>query len=518
MRAKILALVILLGGALGCQRSAEVPPGFLVVGMQSFPNNLDPRIGTDEASQKIHQLLYTYLLRVDDRLRIVPGLASSWDHTDPLTYIVHLRPGVRFHDGRMLSAADVVFTFSSFLDPAFVSARKGAYRLLDSVRALDPLTVEFRLKEPFGSFPINLVMDIVPAPTPGAPQEAFARHPVGTGPYRFVRSATDDRVVLEAFPHGFEGAPRNAGLVLRTIPDDTMRGLELRKGTVDLIVNDLSPDVVHQLARDDRLRVVESPGTDYAYVGLNLRDPILRDVRVRQALMLAIDRPAIVEHLRRGQAEVALGILPRASWAFEPNIPAFPYDPARARQLLDGAGYPDPDGDGPRPRFRLSLKVSSAEFYRLQAAVIQQDLQRVGVEVDIRSYEFATLYADVLSGNFQMYTLVWVGVSDPDMLRRVFHSKQMPPSGFNRGFFSDPRVDRVIDAATTSTNDGERARLYAEAQRLIAEEVPYISLWHRTNVAVAQRGVTGIRLGPSADFAFLKDVVRTERLRNVAAR
>lgn len=518
MRARLVALVILLAGTFGCRQSIDVPPGFLVVGMQSFPNNLDPRIGTDEASQKIHQLLYSYLLRIDDRLRIVPGLASSWDNPDPLTYIVRLREGVSFHDGRILSAADVVFTFSSFLDPAFVSARKGAYRLLDSVRALDPLTVEFRLKEPFGSFPINLVMDIVPAPTPGSPTEDFARQPVGTGPYRFMRSVTDDRVVLAAFPNYFEGAARNPGLVLRTIPDDTMRGLELRKGTVDLIVNDLSPDVVHQLGRDDRLQVSEAPGTDYAYVGLNLRDPILRDVRVRQALAMAIDRSAIVEHLRRGQAEVALGILPRASWAFEPNVPAFPYDPARARQMLDEAGYPDPDGDGPRPRFYLSLKVSSAEFYRLQAAVIQQDLQRVAVDVDIRSHEFATLYADVLSGNFQMYTLVWVGVSDPDMLRRVFHSKQMPPSGFNRGFFSDPRVDRVIDAATTSTNGSERARLYAEAQRLIAGEVPYISLWHRTNVAVAQRGLTGIRLSPSADFGFLKDVGRTDKPGRAAAR
>ena len=489
-----------------CSPPPDALPGVLVIAMQSYPNNLDPRIGTDEASQKLHQLLYDPLLRIDDSLRIVPGLASSWENPDPLTYIVRLRPNVRFHDGRVLSAADVVFTFGSFLDPAFVSARKGAYRLLDSVRAIDPLTVEFKLKEPFGSFPINLVMQIVPAPGTAGPREDFARHPVGTGPYSLVRAATDDRVVLAAFPDYFNGTPKNPGLVVRTIPDDTMRGLELRKGSVHLIVNDLSPDIAHQLARDEGLQLVEAPGTDYAYVGLNLRDPVLRDARVRQALTMAIDRKGIVEYLRRGQAQVASGILPRNSWAFAPDATDFPFDPDRAGQLLDQAGFPDPDGDGPRPRFTLSLKVSSSEFYRLQAAVIQQDLQRVGVHVDIRSYEFATLYADVLSGNFQMYTLVWVGVSDPDMLRRVYHSRQMPPSGFNRGFFNDARVDRAIDAATTSADDVVRAQYYRDAQRLIAQEAPVISLWQKNNIAVGQRALTGIHLSPLSDFGFLKDV------------
>ena len=138
------------------------------------------------------------------------------------------------------------------------------------------------------------------------------------------------------------------------------------------------------------------------------------------------------------------------------------------------------------PRLRLSLKVSTNEFIRLQAAVIQQDLKQVGIELDVRSYEFATLYADVLKGNFQLFTLQWVGVSDPDMLRRVFHSKQMPPNGFNRGYYENPEVDRLIDAAMAATTDDERRRLYGEAQRVVAEDAPYISLWYKTNVAVSR--------------------------------
>lgn len=492
----------------GCSAPPDVPPGYITVAITSSPNNLDPRIGTDEVSQKIHQLLYASLVHIDDHLRPVPALAASIQQPDPLTYLVRIRQGVRFHDGRLLTARDVAYTFQSFLDPHFVSGRKGAYRLLESVAEVDPLTVRFRLKEPFGSFLVNLEMGIVPAPAAGQDPTSLALAPIGAGPYRFVKAAADDRVVLEAAPGYVDGPPRNAGIVLKVVPDDTMRGLELRKGTVDLVVNDLAPDIVHQLAHDPRLQSVRAPGTDYAYIGLNLRDPILRDVRVRRALAMAIDRRAIVDHLRRGLAQTATGILPPASWAFEPEAVDLPHDPQEARQLLDQAGYPDPDGDGPRPRFALTLKVSSAEFYRLQAAVIQQDLRRVGVGVDIRSQEFATLYADVLGGRFQLYSMVWVGVTDPDMLRRVFHSGQVPPYGFNRVFFSDSRVDALIDAATRSGDVGERRRLYGSAQKLIAEAVPYISLWHRTNVVVARADLEGLALSPIADFRFLRHVRR----------
>jgi peptide/nickel transport system substrate-binding protein len=287
-----------------------------------------------------------------------------------------------------------------------------------------------------------------------------------------------------------------------------MRGLELRKGSVALVVNDLSPDIVHELRAEGRLGFETSPGTDYAYIGLNLRDAALGDRRVRQAIGYAIDRRAIVDYLRRGLAEPAVSLVPPMSWAFDPDVFAFTYDPGRARRLLEDAGYPDPDGDGVRPRLRLSLKTSTSEIYRVQAAAIQHDLRAVGVDVDVRASEFATLYADVLRGNFQMFTLQWVGVSDPDMLRRVFHSNQMPPAGFNRGFYHNDAVDRVIDAATVATDEARRRALYGEAQRLIAEDVPYISLWTKTNIAVFQPDIHGVHLSPNASFRFLKDVSR----------
>ncbi len=358
--------------AAGCTKPVDIPPGFITVALVSSPNNLDPRVGTDEVSQRVHQLIFDPLFAIDHQLRVVPWLADGWEMPDSRTYLVRLRHGVPFHDGRELTSADVVYTFSTLIDPAFLSPRKGAYRMVEAVRARDRYTVEFRLKEPFGSFPVNLVMGIVPAGWNGKTP------PVGTGPYRFVSAAADERVVLAAFPGYYRGAPKNAGVLLRVIPDDVMRGLELRRGSVDLLVNDLAPDIVHQLASEGRLQVVKSEGTDYAYLGFNLRDPVLADRRVRQAIGFAIDRASIITYLRRGLAIPALGVLPPASWAFNPDVFSFRYDPARAGALLDEAGYPATGPGG--VRIRLSLKVSSSEFNRLQSAVIQQDLRQVGID------------------------------------------------------------------------------------------------------------------------------------------
>ena len=502
-----IALACALATTACLQRPAN--PNVIVVGVASAPNNLDPRIGTDEVSQKVGQLIFSTLMDLDDQLRVVPGLAERLDNPDPMTYVATLRRGVRFHDGHELTSADVVYTFRSFLDPTFISARKGAYRVLKSVDARDRYSVVFTLKEPFGSFPVNLVMPIVPD---GA-GPSFRDQPVGTGPYRFVGYAVDDRIELASFADYYRGRPRNDGIVFRIVLDDVMCGLELRKGTIDIVVNDLGPDIVHQLEQEPRLQTTQSPGTDYQYIGLNLRDPILKNLRVRQALSYAIDRNAIVQYLRRGLARPAVGILPPVSWAFEPDVLTYDYNPDKARALLDEAGYRDPDDDGPEPRMHLSLKVSTSEFNRLQSSVIQQNLRAVGIALDVRTYEFATLYADVLAGNVQMYALQWVGISDPDMLRRVFHSTQTPPVGFNRGFFHDPRVDRLLDEATVSTDDGRRRALYGDVQKIVAEDAPYISLWYKTNVAVSQRTLTGIHLFPATDFIFLKDVSRTAQAR-----
>jgi peptide/nickel transport system substrate-binding protein len=500
----------LLISATACSSNAVSDPQVITVAVRSGPTTLDPRQGNDESSQRVAQLIFTPLMQWGEDLRVQPGLAARLDNPDPLTYIAHLRRGVMFHDGHELTSKDVVYTFSGFLDPAFVSPFKGAYKVLKAVRALDDYSVQFTLEEPFAAFPIQLVQPpIVPADS-GDTMRTF---PIGTGPYRFVRYDADDKIVLSAFEGFWDGLPNNAGIVMKVIPDDTMRGLDLRKGATDLVVNDLPPDIVYQLRKDTMFRVEASAGLDFSYIGFNLRDPLLEDKRVRQAIGYAIDRDAIIKYMRRDLARPAVGLIPDQAWAFEPDVRRFTHDPELAKQLLDEAGHRDPDGDGPQPRLRLSMRISTNEETRLQSTVIQQDLRKVGIELDLRSYEFATFYADVLRGNFQLFSLTWTGgaLVDPDILRRVFHSQQIPPAGFNRGHYRNPEVDRLIDLATATTAEAERKMYYQNAQKLIAEEAPYIPIWNRTNVIVAQRALEGLHLNATGDFQALKDVKRAAR-------
>ena len=255
-------------------------------------------------------MIFNNLMTVDDRLRGVSDLAERLDNPNPTTYVARSGAGEVSRRPR----ADVSrcrVHVPLFLDPAFGIAAQRRVPDGGGRRRADRSTVVFTLKEAFGSFPVNLVIPIVPD---GA-GPAFREHPVGTGPYRFVSYAVDDKIELARFDDYFGGRAKNDGLILRVVPDDIMRGLELRKGTMDIVVNDLAPDIVHQLGRDPRLQLVESPGTDYQYIGLNMRDPVLQDRRVRQAIGYAIDRTAIIEHLRRGLATGAAS--PARSWGFD---------------------------------------------------------------------------------------------------------------------------------------------------------------------------------------------------------
>jgi peptide/nickel transport system substrate-binding protein len=499
--------------AAGCDNAPPKDPNVIVVVSRLGPNNLHPLRANDEGTARVSQLMFDSLMDIGDDLRPQPRLLERLEMPEPTTYIAHLRRGVTFHDGSALTSADVVSTFRRFLDPEFISPQKGAFTVMRGVRALDDYTIEFTLHESFAAFPLaNLV------PIPILPEEksdeSLSRSPIGTGPYRFVRHDVDDKVIVAAFDAYWGGPPGNAGIEFRIVPDDTMRSLELRKGTADLMINDIPPDIVHAFEESGEFTVTRASGLDFSYVGFNMRDPILADQRVRHAIGYAVNREAIVKYLRRGLAREATGLIPPLAWAYEPSIHTFDYDPARAMRLLDEAGYPDPDGpDGPLPRLALSLKISTNEETRLQSTVIQQDLKKVGINLDLRSYEFATMFADVLQGNFQLMSLTWVGgaMVDPDILRRVFHSSQVPPAGFNRGHYSNPEVDRLIDLATMAIGEEDRKRLYGDAQKLIAEDAPYIPIWNRTNVIVSQPTLTGLHLNPVADFWALKDVKRVAR-------
>ena len=496
--AKLLALSALCA-VLSCSRQAD--PNTLVMIIESSPANLDPRVGTDAQSERIGMLLFDALLHRDEHFNLVPGLAERWEIPEPLTYIFHLRRDVRFHNGNPLTSRDVKWTFDSLLNGVIRSAKASTYRLVDRVDAPDEWTVVFHLKEPYSPLLWNLTdgnMGIVPY---GSGSD-FGRNPIGSGPFRFVRLLPDKEVVVERNPDYWKPAPKLERVRFAIVPDTTTRALELRKGSADVAINALSPDMIVTIERQGQLAIERAPGTIYSYLAFNLRDPILKDVRVRQAIAYAMDRGPLIHYLWRDQARPAASVLPPQHWAYNDSVRHYDHDPLRARQLLDQAGY-KPGADG--IRFHLTMKTSTEESTRLLAAVLQQQLREVGVALDIRTFEFATFYSDVVKGAFQLYSLRWIGGNeDPDIFEHVFHSASFPPRRANRSYYSNPQVDALIEQARREIDQTKRKGIYGGIQQIVAEDLPYVNLWYLDNVLVHTPRVRNLQLSPRGDYEFLK--------------
>ena len=439
---------------------------------------------------------------------------QSLGNTRWTTYRFFLRMGIRFHDGRPLTSRDVRHTIQSLLDGSIVSPKTSTYRVIERIETPDEQTVVFHLREPNAAFLWNLTnggIGIVPEGAGGNSQ----RHPIGTGPFRFVAYAHEEEVILEANRDYFRGCPTVPRVSFKIIPDATTRALELRKGTLDIGQNVLPPDFVKALEREPHLQVETLPGTNYQYLGLNLKDPLLQDKRVRKAIAYAIPREEMIQYYWRGSVTPASGLLPPNHWACEGNVEIYPHDPAKARQLLDEAGWPDPDGSGPKPRFHLTFKTSTDESTRQVAAVIQQKLKETGIQIDLRSYEFGTFYGDIVRGNFQMFTLRWIGGNnDPDLFERVFHSREAPPKGYNRGRYENARVDELIEFARKEPDQERRKAAYSEIQKIVADELPYVSLWYLKTTCVYNRRLSNVELSPAGDFDFLQRLKMEESQRD----
>jgi peptide/nickel transport system substrate-binding protein len=252
--------------------------------------------------------------------------------------------------------------------------------------------------------------------------------------------------------------------------------------------------------------VVEDPGSKYSYLGVNFEDPILARTEVRRAMALAFDRQRLVDTLWRGLGIVTETVIPLGHWARNDDLEPIPYDPEAARRLLDKAGYSDPDGDGPQSRFALTYKTSTDETALLQAQIVQAMLAEVGIDIEIRSYEFATFYSDIKKGNFQVFSLTWTGIIDPDFFSLILHSKSIPPAGANRGRYRNQEFDRMVDEGARRTKLEDRRPFYLRAQEIMATDLPYISLFNRVNFAVMPVQLEGYQNYPSSELYSLKNV------------
>jgi peptide/nickel transport system substrate-binding protein len=483
----------------GCARKPD--PNTVVVLIESSPTNLDPRVGLDAQSERIDELLFDSLVRRDEHFELKPWLAERWEIPDPQTYVFHLRQGVKFHSGQLLTSRDVKWTLDSLITGKIRSGKAATYNKVASVDAPDDLTLIIHLKEPQASLLWNL-SDGAIGVVPYGSGEEFNQHPVGSGPFRFVRAAQDKEVVIERNSEYWAERAQLERVEFRVVPDATTRALELRKGSADVTINSLTADTVLTLKRDANLEVMQSPGTIYAYIALNLRDPVLKDVRVRQAMAHAINVQPIIQYLFRGQAQPAYSILPPEHWAYDADVARYTYDPEQARKILDDAGYRAKDG----VRFHITMKSSNSdETTRLMAAVFQQQLREVGIGLDIRTFEFATFYSDITKGAYQMYSMRWIGGNqDPDIFEYVFDSASFPPKRANRTFYSNPKVDALIREGRSTLDQQKRKAIYDKVQQIVAEDLPYINLWYLDNVLVHTKRLQGISLNPAGNYDFLR--------------
>jgi peptide/nickel transport system substrate-binding protein len=473
-------------------------PGTIQVDIENSPTSTDPRFGTDAMSSRINELIFDSLARPDRSGNFVGRIAESIEQPSPTEIIYHLKHGVRFSDGRELTARDVLFTYNSILAPESMSPKRASLQELKSIEAPDDYTVVMSFAHPYAPAAEIASEGIVPTGTP-LPVRGSSAAPVGSGPFAMIAYSRDESILLgrnRYYPH-----PAGAAQVIffKIVPDPTVRALELAEGVCDFAPNNIQADVLPWLAAHRSLEISNTPGSTYRYLSFNFRNPRLRDVRVRRAIAYAIDRKAIVNTVLRGTGRIATGMLSPESWAYEGGVTDYSYDPEKARQLLDQAGYPA--GENGMRGLRFEFKTTP-EVAR-QGEILQAMLQRVGIELTIRTLEFATYYADIQAGNFDLTSLQWVGINDPNQYYRVFDSKETPPHGENRGYYSNPAMDQLVEAGKVAIDRDARKKIYAQVQQLAADDLPYVSLWWVDNVAVMNRRLVGFEPHPNGSFRSL---------------
>ena len=468
----------------------------------------DPRFALTNYDGKLAKLVAPGLVSVatptaEPRLE----LAANIDHVDELTVDVTLRDA-RFSDGAPVTADDVARTYQTVLDDKCGSLYENGFReRFTSVEARGDKVVRFHLVQPLGTFTTDIEFGVVSfhGVPPG---ECRPAQVIGAGPYA-LRELTSSAAYLDANRFARD-PPRLPHLEIRFVRDQSAQILMLVGGSADLLQNAARPDLVDDIAERPRVRVASAPSVLLTYLLLNNDDPALGDVRVRRAIALAIDRPAIVAAKFGGRAVLATGLLPPNHWAYNPDVAKWNRDLPRAKQLLDDAGLP-PDAAG--IRLRLVYKTSAVAFRVAVARAIASQLAEVGIAVEVRPFEFGTFFADIKRGNYQLATMQSPEITEPDFYHWFFHSSLIPdarnPDGSNRWRYRNPVLDRVVEAGRREADPAKRKPIYAEAQRIVADDLPIVPLWHEDNVVLSNADVQGYTIVPNARFAGLAAVTKS---------
>ncbi len=483
-----LALVCSLAAC--TSRKSRTPSDTLVVILDGVMSSADPRFTVSSYDGKLAKLAYAGLMAVDTpSLEPRLDLASRVDRIDNLTYEIELRPDAKFSVGSPVLAADVAFTYDSLIKPDSDSPlHRGFSERFSKVEATAERVVRFHLHAPLATFLTDIDFGIV------------SRTKKGAGPY-IVRELDAQHVLLDRNPH-FVPLAKMEHVEIKFVPDASARLLMLVGGSADLVQNGVRLDLLDEVAERPRVKLDAAPSALLTYLIFNNEDPLLRDKRVRQAIALALDRPELVAAMFDGRAVLATGLLPPSSTFYEPDVARWNRDLPRATALLDEAGYRDPDGVGPLPRMRLVYKTSSDAFRVAVAKVVAAQLLEIGIAVEVRSFERLTFFADLKKGLYQLASAQTSDIADPDFYFTYFHSSRVPdaknPDGLNRWKYRNARVDELTKAGRAELDRATRKALYSEVQKILADELPVVPLWHEDNVTFTNRGVEGYTMTPNA--------------------
>jgi peptide/nickel transport system substrate-binding protein len=481
----------------------------IIEGTIGDANTLLPVLASDSASSEINGLVYSSLVRYDKDLKIEGELAESWEiSADNLTITFHLRPGVTWHDGTPFTAEDVLFTYRLYIDPKTPTAYAEQYRQVATAEVLDPTTFRVSYRQPLAKALISWgELSVLPRHLlegEDVTKSPLARHPVGTGPFRFVEWKPGEKIVLEANPDYFEGRPYLDRVVYRIIPDESTMFLELQAGGLDTM--GLNP-IQYQTQTDSpafkrQFVKYRYPAFAYTYLGYNLNRPLFQDKRVRQALSYAINKKEIIEGVLLGLGQESTGPYKPGTWPYNAAVKRYPYDPERARTLLAEAGWTDSDGDGILDKdgkpFAFTIVTNQGNDQRVKSGeIIQRRFREIGVDVKLRVIEWASFLNEFINpGNFDATILGWTVPIDPDGYN-VWHSSKTGPRELNFVGFKNAEVDELLEKGRRTLETAERKKYYDRFQEILAEEQPYTFLYVPDALPVVAYRFQGIEPAPA---------------------
>lgn len=497
--------------AVPAPKKVSGPPAYgdaIILGSIGEPSTLIPILASDSASRDVAGQVYNGLVRYDKNLKLEPELAESWEVSpDGLVITFHLRKGVKWHDGQPFTSRDVLYTYKVTIDPKTPTAYAENFKQVKTAEAPDPYTFRVTYGKPFAPALESWGESILPAHLlegKDITKSDLGRNPVGTGPYRLKEWTAGQQLVLESNHDYFEGRPRIDRFIYRIIPDSSTMYMELKAGGLDYM--GLSP-VQYQRQTNtpefaSRFNKYRYPASAYTYLGYNLRHPLFRDKRVRQAITSAISKDEIIQGVLLGMGQVSHGPYKPGTWPYNANIRDLDYNPARAKQLLAEAGWQQRNADGflikdGKP-FSFTILTNQGNDLRLKTAlIIQQRLKAVGINVKIRVVEWASFLKNFIDkGDFEAIVMGWTIPPDPDLFD-VWHSSKTGPKELNFVGFKNAEVDRLIEQGRSTFDLDERKRCYFRIQDILADEQPYTFLYVPDALPAVSARFHGIEPAPA---------------------